>query len=72
MTTQFSTIRHWYWVFPPEQLDQGKKRNLDWKGNKTLFTDNMILYRGSLNEFNKKVLELIDELHKAQGHRMNT
>jgi len=49
-----------------------RKRNPDWKRrNKTLFADNLMLYIENLKDTTRKSPELINEICKAAGYKIN-
>ena len=55
------------------QTRKRKKRNPDWKRrSKTLFADDMILYRENPEDTTRKLLELISEYSKVTGYKIKT
>ena len=73
MPTLTTTIQHSFGSFShSNQSRKRNKRNPDWKRNKTLTADDMILYIKNPKDTTRKLLELINEYSKVAGYKINT
>lgn len=51
---------------------KGHKRYTDWeRRNKTVFSDDMIIFAENLKEITKKLLELMSNYSKVTGYKIN-
>ena len=73
MPTLTTTIQHSFGSFShSNQSRKRNKRNPDWKRNKTLTADDMILYIENHKDSTRKLLELINDYSKVAGYKINT